>query len=88
MDAAAFGVLMNTRGLTEIVILGIGRELGLIGPELFTVMVLMALVTTAMALAAWPLGVGAVAVPAVPAVVPPSPGASTRSPRGGVGRVR
>ncbi|MFC8508411.1 cation:proton antiporter [Streptomyces sp. NPDC057411] len=63
-DAAAFGVLMNTRGLTEIVILGIGRELGLIGPELFTVMVLMALVTTAMA---GPLlrllGVGAVAGP-------------------------
>ncbi|MEU8758520.1 cation:proton antiporter [Streptomyces sp. NPDC048659] len=48
-DAGAFGTLMNTRGLTEIVILGIGRELGLIGPELFTMMVLMALVTTAMA---------------------------------------
>ncbi|MFE5486116.1 cation:proton antiporter [Streptomyces sp. NPDC056527] len=48
-DAGAFGTLMNTRGLTEIVILGIGRDLGLIGPELFTSMVLMALVTTAMA---------------------------------------
>lgn len=48
-DAGAFGTLMNTRGLTEIVILGVGRELGLIGPELFTMMVLMALVTTAMA---------------------------------------
>ncbi|MEV8627079.1 cation:proton antiporter [Streptomyces sp. NPDC051079] len=48
-DAGAFGTLMNTRGLTEIVILGIGRQLGLIGPELFTMMVLMALVTTAMA---------------------------------------
>lgn len=48
-DAGAFGALMNTRGLTEIVILGVGRDLGLIGPELFTVMVLMALVTTAMA---------------------------------------
>ncbi|MFI8517807.1 cation:proton antiporter [Streptomyces sp. NPDC085481] len=48
-DSAAFGTLMNTRGLTEIVILGVGRELGLIGPELFTMMVLMALVTTAMA---------------------------------------
>ncbi|MGW6565229.1 cation:proton antiporter [Streptomyces sp. NPDC054975] len=48
-EAGAFGALMNTRGLTEIVILGIGLELGLIGPDLFTVMVLMALVTTAMA---------------------------------------
>ncbi|MEU9453917.1 cation:proton antiporter [Streptomyces sp. NPDC048277] len=48
-DAAVFGALMNTRGLTEIVILGIGRDLGLIGPRLFTVMVLMALITTAMA---------------------------------------
>ncbi|MFF2012655.1 cation:proton antiporter [Streptomyces sp. NPDC058195] len=48
-EACAFGALMNTRGLTEIVILGIGHDLGLIGPELFTVMVLMALITTAMA---------------------------------------
>ncbi|WP_137988583.1 cation:proton antiporter [Streptomyces vilmorinianum] len=48
-DAGAFGTLMNTRGLTEIVILGIGRQMGLIGPELFTGMVVMALVTTAMA---------------------------------------
>ncbi|MBX9399562.1 cation:proton antiporter [Streptomyces sp. TRM72054] len=47
-ESGAFGALMNTRGLTEIVILNIGRELGLIGPELFTVMVLMTLVTTAM----------------------------------------
>ncbi|MFG2718500.1 cation:proton antiporter [Streptomyces sp. NPDC048416] len=48
-EAAVFGTLMNTRGLTEIVILGIGLQLGLIGAQLFTVMVLMALVTTAMA---------------------------------------
>ncbi|MEV4944181.1 cation:proton antiporter [Streptomyces sp. NPDC053755] len=64
-DAGAFGTLMNTRGLTELVILGVGRELGLIGPQLFTMMVLMALVTTAMA---GPLlrllGVGDAAAPA------------------------
>ncbi len=48
-DAGAFGTLMNTRGLTEIVILSIGRELGVIDQEMFTMMVLMALVTTAMA---------------------------------------
>ncbi|WP_411105189.1 cation:proton antiporter [Streptomyces sp. cmx-4-9] len=48
-ESAAFGALMNTRGLTEIVILGIGRQMGLIDADLFTVMVLMALITTAMA---------------------------------------
>ncbi|WP_405887832.1 cation:proton antiporter [Streptomyces sp. NBC_01136] len=48
-EAGVFGALMNTRGLTEIVILGIGLHLGLIGPQLFTIMVLMALITTAMA---------------------------------------
>lgn len=48
-DAAAIGILMNTRGLTELVILTVGLELGVIGPDLFTALVLMALVTTLMA---------------------------------------
>lgn len=48
-EASVFGALMNTRGLTEIVILDVGRQLGIIDNELFTMMVLMALVTTAMA---------------------------------------
>lgn len=48
-EAGAFGVLMNTRGLTEIVILDVGRQLGVISAEMFTMMVVMALVTTAMA---------------------------------------
>lgn len=47
--AAGLGLLMNTRGLTEIVILSVGRTLGVISPVLFTVMVLMALATTFMA---------------------------------------
>jgi nucleotide-binding universal stress UspA family protein len=47
--SAGLGLLMNTRGLTEIVILTIGRSLGVISPALFTIMVLMALVTTIMA---------------------------------------
>ncbi len=46
-DASAVGVLMNTRGLMELVVLNIGLDLGVISPELFTMMVLMALVTTA-----------------------------------------
>jgi len=48
-DSAAFGALMNTRGLTELIVLNIGLDLGLISPALFTMLVLMALVTTFMA---------------------------------------
>jgi len=47
-DAFAVGVLMNTRGLMELVILTIGLDIGVITPTLFTMMVLMALVTTVM----------------------------------------
>ncbi len=39
---------MNCRGLTELIVLNIGLGPGVIGPELFTVLVLMALLTTAM----------------------------------------
>jgi Kef-type K+ transport system membrane component KefB len=45
-DAASIGILMNTRGLVELVVLDIGSDLGLISPALFTMMVVMALVTT------------------------------------------
>ncbi len=48
-DAASVGVLMNTRGATELVILNIGVGLGVLDGQLFTVMVLMAVVTTGMA---------------------------------------
>ena len=48
-DASAIGVLMNTRGLTELVILTVGLELGLITDTIFTIGVLMALITTFMA---------------------------------------
>jgi Kef-type K+ transport system membrane component KefB len=44
--AAALGILMNTRGLMELVVLNIGLDLGVISPLLFAMMVLMALVTT------------------------------------------
>jgi Kef-type K+ transport system membrane component KefB len=47
-EASALGVLMNTRGLMELVFLTIGLEIGVISPALFTMMVLMALVTTFM----------------------------------------
>jgi Kef-type K+ transport system membrane component KefB len=45
-DAAALGALMNTRGLMELVVLNIGLDLKVISPELFAMMVLMAIVTT------------------------------------------
>lgn len=47
-DASILGTLMNTRGLVELIILNIGLDLGVISPTLFTMMVLMALVTTFM----------------------------------------
>lgn len=47
-DSAALGVLMNTRGLMELVILNIGLDIGVISRPLFSMMVLMALVTTFM----------------------------------------
>ncbi|MGK5093425.1 cation:proton antiporter [Deltaproteobacteria bacterium TL4] len=47
-DSLMIGTLMNTRGLVELVILNIGYDLGVLSPEIFTMMVLMALVTTFM----------------------------------------
>ncbi len=47
-ESLTFGALMNTRGLMELVFLNVGRELGFISPALFAIMVVMALVTTAM----------------------------------------
>lgn len=44
----ALGVLMNTRGLVELVVLNAGLELGILTPALFTMMVIMALFTTFM----------------------------------------
>ncbi len=41
-------MLMNTRGLTELVILDVGRELGVLDDQLFTMLVVMAVVTTVM----------------------------------------
>ncbi len=47
-EAAGLGTLMNTRGLMELVILNIGLDIGVISPALFSMMVIMALVTTVM----------------------------------------
>lgn len=47
-DSLATGSLMNARGLMELIVMKIGLDAGLIGPELFTMLLVMALVTTAM----------------------------------------
>lgn len=47
-QSSAIGLLMNTRGLTEVVILLVGQQLGVLDDKLFTMMVVMALVTTIM----------------------------------------
>lgn len=47
-ESGALGILTNTRGLMELIVLNIGLDLGVITPLLFTSMVIMALVTTFM----------------------------------------
>ena len=47
-DSAALGILMNTRGLVELIVLNIGLDLGVLSPRLFTMLVMMAIVTTIM----------------------------------------
>jgi Kef-type K+ transport system membrane component KefB len=47
-DSAAIGSLMNARGLMELIVLKIGLDAGVIGPEMFTMLLVMAIVTTLM----------------------------------------
>lgn len=47
-DSLIVGALMNTRGLMELVVLNIGYDLGVLSPEIFAMMVIMALLTTFM----------------------------------------
>lgn len=48
-EAAGLGALMNTRGLVELVVLNIGYDIGILTPKIFTMLVIMAIVTTLMA---------------------------------------
>ena len=48
-DSFAIGALMNARGLMELILLNIGYERGMITQTLFTILVIMAVVTTVMA---------------------------------------
>lgn len=47
-DSAAVGALMNTRGLMELIVLKVGLDAGLIGPDLFTLLLVMTILTTLM----------------------------------------
>jgi Kef-type K+ transport system membrane component KefB len=47
-DSTILGLLMNTRGLVELIVLNIGLSIGILTPTLFTMLVIMALVTTFM----------------------------------------
>jgi Kef-type K+ transport system membrane component KefB len=47
-DSLSLGALMNTRGLMELIVLNIGYDLGVFGPEIFSILVVMALFTTFM----------------------------------------
>jgi Kef-type K+ transport system membrane component KefB len=47
-DAAALGILMNTRGLVELIVLNVGLDLKVLSPTLFAMLVIMAVVTTVM----------------------------------------
>ncbi|AIS01135.1 cation:proton antiporter [Streptomyces glaucescens] len=57
-ESTALATLMNTRGLTELIVLNVGLQLGILGQDLYSLMVVMAVVTTAMAgpLLNWVLG--------------------------------
>ena len=48
-DSLSLGVLMNTRGLVELIVLNVGLQLGILSPTLFAMFVVMAVVTTIMA---------------------------------------
>ena len=47
-ESLATGALMNARGLMELIVMKVGLDAGLIGPELFTMLLVMALLTTVM----------------------------------------
>jgi Kef-type K+ transport system membrane component KefB len=74
-DSLATGALMNARGLMELIVMKVGLDAGLIGPELFTMLLVMAIATTVMTSPLLSLFGGRAAQPDAP----PSQGAARRS---------
>jgi Kef-type K+ transport system membrane component KefB len=78
-DAAALGILMNTRGLMELVVLNVGLDMGVLSSTLFAMLVVMALVTTfattpllGLLAPSWSTVQGATRSPAPPRLVSPA----------------
>lgn len=69
-ESSALGILMNTRGLMELIVLNVGLDMGVLSPRLFTMFVLMAVATT---FATTPIF--ATITKGLPALRPSSPGA-------------
>ncbi len=64
-EAAAIGALMNARGLMELIILDVGLSYGLISQDVFSLLVVMAVVTTAGAVPAFRLALPGGSAPAL-----------------------
>lgn len=77
-DSFATGALMNARGLMELIVMKIGLDVGLIGPELFTMLLVMAIATTAMTGPLINLLMGRTARQSVPTVEPAQNPCTTR----------
>ena len=73
-EGSALGVLMNTRGLMELIVLNIALEMGVISPTLFAMLVIMALVTTFATTPVLHLITGHRPIESVPAAPWPRPG--------------
>ncbi|HEX6099432.1 MAG TPA: cation:proton antiporter [Thermoanaerobaculia bacterium] len=72
-EATAIGLLMNTRGLMEMVVVNVGLEIGVVSPSLYTMIVIMALVTTAMTTPLLVWNGSAAATSSLPHPVPTTP---------------
>jgi len=70
-EALAIGALMNSRGLMELILLNIGLQQGIITPVLFTILVIMAIVTTLMATPIFELVYGRYRTKQIVAAAPP-----------------
>ena len=77
-DSAAIGILMNTRGLMELVVLNIGLDLRVISPTLFAMLVIMAVLTTMATTPVLHL-LARVSDPFGPTPLSPTPPAETRA---------
>ncbi len=72
----ALGSLMNARGLMALIVMKIGLDASVIGPEVFTMLMIMAIVTTVMTTPLMNLFAGRAPIAPSPAAAPPGVGAT------------